>query len=44
MCWSEKGDSSFQEILHAENVKGILERQWSRKKSDVMKLKIEADH
>ena len=31
---------SFQRILHAEDVKGILERQWSRKKSYVMKLKL----
>ena len=30
---------SFKEILHAEDVKGILMRQWSRKKSYVMKLK-----
>ena len=30
MCQSERDDSqSFQGILHAENVKGILERQWS---------------
>ena len=29
----------FHEILHAENVKGVLERQWSRKKSYVMKWK-----
>ena len=28
---------SHQEILHAENVKGILERQWIRKKSNMMK-------
>ena len=25
MCWSEMGNSSFQETKHAENVKGILE-------------------
>ena len=25
MCRSEKGDSSFQGVLHAESVKGILE-------------------
>ena len=30
----------FQGILHTENVKGILERQWSRKRSYVMKLKL----
>ena len=40
MCRSEKGDSSFQEIMHAENVNGILERQWIRKKSHVMKWKL----
>ena len=40
MRQSEKDDSKvFKEILHAENMRGILERQWSRKKSDVMKLK-----
>ena len=27
-------------ILHAENVKEILERQWSRKKRYVMKWKL----
>ena len=25
MCRSEKGDSSFQGVLHGENLKGILE-------------------
>ena len=29
----------FQGILHAENVKGILERRWSGKRSYVMKFK-----
>ena len=37
MCLNEKGNSynnklnKIQEILHAEDVIGILERQWSRK-------------
>ena len=31
---------SFKGILHAENVKGILDRQWSRKKRYVMKWKL----
>ena len=35
MCQSENGTPTFKEILHAENVKGILERQWSRMKSYV---------
>ena len=40
MCWSEMGDSTtFQGILHAENVNGILVRLWSRMKSYVMKWK-----
>ena len=30
---------NFQDILHAKNVKGILERQWSRKKIYVMRGK-----
>ena len=30
---------SFQEFLHAENVMGILERQWIRKKGYVRKWK-----
>ena len=30
----------FHELLLAENMKGILERQWSRKKSYVMKWKL----
>ena len=30
----------FQETLHVENVKGILERQWNRKKSYVMRWKL----
>ena len=30
----------LSEILYMENVKGILERQWSRKKSYVMKWKL----
>ena len=33
------GLQSFQEILHADNVKGVIERQWNRKKSYVMKWK-----
>ena len=40
MCRSEKGDlQSFEDMLLAENVKGILERQWSRKKCYVIKWK-----
>ena len=30
----------FKEILHAENVKGILERLWNKKKGYVMKWKL----
>ena len=30
----------LMEILHSENVKGMLERQWSRKESYVMKWKL----
>ena len=40
MCRSEKDDSSFQEILHAENVSRVLDRQWNRKKCYVMKWKL----
>ena len=36
MCQREKGD---YKVLHAENVKGILERQWSRKRSYAMRWK-----
>ena len=39
-CWSEKGDSKVLKSLHAENVKGILERKWSWKKGYVMKWKL----
>ena len=40
MCRSEKCDSKvFKKCYNAENVKGILERQWSRNKSYVMKWK-----
>ena len=34
---------SFKEILHAVNVKGILERQWRRKKNYVIKWKLEVN-
>ena len=34
MCRSEMGDSG---VLHAKNAKGVLERQWSRKKGYAMK-------
>ena len=35
-----KGNSKdVENILHAEDVKGMLERQWSRTKSYVMKWK-----
>ena len=27
MCWNEKVSSN---VLHAENVKGILEKQWKQ--------------
>ena len=37
MCGSENCDS---EILHAEDVKGILESQLSREKSYLMKLNL----
>ena len=44
MCWSENDSSksfiSFIEILHAENVKGILETRWSWKKGHVMKWRL----
>ena len=30
----------FQEAFCADNVKGILERQWSRMNSNVMKWKL----
>ena len=33
-CAKVKRVSYYKDILHAENLKGILERQWSRK--DVM--------
>ena len=38
MCQSEKGNTNvLKTILHIENVKGILERQWNKKKSYVKK-------
>ena len=37
MCRCEKSDFSFQGILLAENVGGILERQWSRMRRCMMK-------
>ena len=40
MCHSKKGDYSIQDILHAEDVKGVLERQWGIKKSYLMKWKL----
>ena len=39
MCWDEKGDSKLLKNLLTGNVKGILERQWGRKKSYPMKCK-----
>ena len=41
MCWNEKGNSKvFKKFYMQENVKVILERQWSRKKSYVMNRKL----
>ena len=40
MCLSENGDSNVsKEFFHTDDVKDILERQWSRKKSYVMMWK-----
>ena len=38
-CAKVERVTAAKKKLHAENVKGILERQWSKKKSYVMKWK-----
>ena len=41
MCWIEEGDPKvLKKFLLAANVRGILERKWSWKKSYVMKWKL----
>ena len=39
MCLNEKVAAKFFNILLAGNANGILDRQWGRKKSYVMKCK-----
>ena len=39
MCQSEKGDCKVLKKICLQEMKGILVRQWSRKKSYVIKWK-----